>query len=203
VESTECHADPAFNGRGAAVEDVVAFERILDNQHLAYSTVSSPQLADMNEAALGAYRLLIVPRGSFETIGKHLTSNTLATIDGAEQGGLGYLGVCSGAILAGHNAYYDRVFDLASGAELDFYADTKRGVHKAAVAISGPGTVSIGRGERVEMAAGRDLQLRSGLSTLRLRPTAARRREYHPHYSLGRAGRGLRVVSTVRARLDR
>src|SRR5580692_10829887 len=66
-----------FNGRGASVEDVAAFERILDDQHLAYSTVNSPQVADMNEAALGAYRLLIVPGGNFETIGKHLTSNTL------------------------------------------------------------------------------------------------------------------------------
>jgi hypothetical protein len=131
-----------FNGRGASVEDVAAFERILDNQHLAYSTVTSRQLADMNESALGAYRLLIVPGGNFETIGRHLTSNTLATVHGAVQGGLGYLGVCAGAILAGHNRYYDRSFDLASGAEFDFYADTKRGVHKAAVAISGPGTAT-------------------------------------------------------------
>ena len=92
-----------FNGRGASVEDVAAFGRILDNKNLAYSTVNSPQLGDMNEGALGAYRLLIVPGGNFETIGKHLTSNTLATIHGAVQGGLGYLGVCAGAFLAGHN----------------------------------------------------------------------------------------------------
>jgi glutamine amidotransferase-like uncharacterized protein len=131
-----------FNGRGASVEDVAAFERILDDQHLAYSTVNSPQLADMNEAALGAYRLLIVPGGNFETIGKHLTSNTLATIHGAVRGGLGYLGVCAGAFLAGHNRYDDRSFDLASGADFDFYAETKRGVRKAAVAISGPGTAA-------------------------------------------------------------
>jgi glutamine amidotransferase-like uncharacterized protein len=131
-----------FNGKGVSVEDVAAFESILDNQHLAYSTVTSRQLADMNESTVGAYRLLIVPGGNFETIGKHLTSNTLATIHGAVQGGLGYLGVCAGAILAGHNRYYDRSFDLVSGAEFDFYGETKRGVHKVAVAISGPATAT-------------------------------------------------------------
>lgn len=131
-----------FNGNGASVEDVAAFERILESQHLAHSTVSSSQLADMNEAALGAYRLLIVPGGNFEAIGDHLTSNTWATVHGAVQGGLDYLGVCAGALLAGHNRYYDRSFDLAAGAEFDFYADTRRGVHKAAVAISGPGTAT-------------------------------------------------------------
>ena len=131
-----------FNGRGASVEDVAAFEAILDNQRLGYSTVNSPQLAEMNEAALGAYRLLIVPGGNFETIGNNLTPKTMATVHGAVQGGLDYLGVCAGAFLAGRNRYYDRSFDLVSGAEFDFYAETKRGVRKAAVAINGPGTAT-------------------------------------------------------------
>lgn len=131
-----------FDGRGASHEDVAAFEKILDGQHLAYSTVNSSQLAAMDEAALGTYRLLIVPGGNFETIGKHLTSNTLATIHGAVQGGLDYLGVCAGAFLAGHNRYDDHSFDLASGTAFDFYAATKRGARKAVVAISGPGTAT-------------------------------------------------------------
>ena len=120
----------------------MAFEAILDDQHLGYSTVSSSQLADMGEAALGAYRLLIVPGGNFEAIGGHLTSNALANVHGAVQNGLAYLGVCAGALLAGHNRYYDRSFDLASGAEFDFYGATRRGIRRAAVTISGPGSVT-------------------------------------------------------------
>jgi glutamine amidotransferase-like uncharacterized protein len=131
-----------FNGSGTSVEDVAAFETILDNQHLGYSTVNSAQLADMGKAALGGYRLLIVPGGNFETIGGHLTSNALANVHGAVQSGLAYLGVCAGAFLAGHNRYYDRSFDLASGAEFDFYGDTRRGIRRAAVTISGPGNAT-------------------------------------------------------------
>src|SRR5262249_27262183 len=127
-----------FNGSGTSVEDVAAFETILDRQHLGYSTVSSEQLADMDKGALGAYRLLIVPGGNFETIGKHLTPNALAAV----HGGLAYLGVCAGAFLAGHNRYDDRSFDLAPGTAFDFYADSRRGIRKAAVAISGPGSAT-------------------------------------------------------------
>jgi glutamine amidotransferase-like uncharacterized protein len=128
-----------FNRRGTSVEDVAAFETILDSQHLGYSTVSSAQLADLDEVGLRAYRLLIVPGGNFETIAQHLPAHALATVHAAVQGGLAYLGVCAGAFLAGHNRYDDRSFDLAPGTDFDFYADTKRGIRQEAVAISGPG----------------------------------------------------------------
>lgn len=128
-----------FNGRGTSADDVAAFEAILDRQHLGYSTVSSQQLDEMNEAALGAYRLLIVPGGNFETIGSHLSPDTLPTVHRAVQGGLAYLGVCAGALLAGRSRYFDRSFDLTAGAEFDFYAATRRGIRRAAVAIQGPG----------------------------------------------------------------
>jgi glutamine amidotransferase-like uncharacterized protein len=84
-----------------------------------------------------AYRLLIVPGGNSIAIGDGLTSYTTANIHSAVQGGLNYLGICAGAFLAGHSPYNS--LNLTSGVQFDFYADERRGIRKAAVAISGIG----------------------------------------------------------------
>ncbi len=130
-----------FNGTGTSANDVAAVEAILNDRHLRYSTVDSPQLNGMNESRLMAHRLLIVPGGNFIAIGDGLTSNTTATIHNAVQGGLNYLGICAGGFLAGHAA--SRSLNLTSGVRFDFYADVNRGVHKAAVAISRPGAPTL------------------------------------------------------------
>src|SRR5260370_11982343 len=63
-----------FNGTGTSPNDVVAVEKILNNNDLNYSTVNSSQLNKMGESQIRGYRLLIVPVGNFIKIGNSLTS---------------------------------------------------------------------------------------------------------------------------------
>ena len=90
-----------FTGTGTSPNDVKAVEAILKDSHLDYSTVNSPQLNRMSEARLMACRLLIVPGGNYITMGRSLTPGTTTNIRKAVQGGLNYLGICAGGLLAG------------------------------------------------------------------------------------------------------
>jgi glutamine amidotransferase-like uncharacterized protein len=105
-----------------------------------YATVDSKQLDDLYEERLRSTRLLIVPGGDFLVIGSHLGSGTTARLRRAvQEDGLGYLGICAGAFLAGgapdHNS-----LDLTSGVKFHFYSAADRGIRKAAVPIAGAGT---------------------------------------------------------------
>jgi glutamine amidotransferase-like uncharacterized protein len=126
-----------FNGRGTSRNDVEAVETVLEDSHLEYSTVDSSELNAMSASQLEAFRLLIVPGGNFETIGKGLLPATAAKIRGALRSGSSYLGICAGAFLAGS---IDHGLDLTSGVRFHFYADEARGIRKAAVTIAGAGT---------------------------------------------------------------
>jgi glutamine amidotransferase-like uncharacterized protein len=88
----------------------------------------------MTPAQLGSYRLLIVPGGDFEKIGKGLTSATATTIRTAVNGGMNFLGICAGAFFAGDSPYNG--LNLTSGVRFPFYAAEFRGVRKAAVRVS-------------------------------------------------------------------
>src|SRR5262249_31105470 len=101
----------------------------------------SSELNVMSTSQLMAYRLLIVPGGNYITIGNGLTSHTTANIHSAVQGGLNYLGICACALLAGHGLYNS--LNPTSGVQFDFYADERRGIRRAAVAISGIGTPAL------------------------------------------------------------
>jgi hypothetical protein len=90
-----------FNGSGASPNDVAAVESVLEEGHFEYSTVDSSELNAMSTSQVKAYRLLIVPGGNFETIGKSLSPATAVKIHNAVEGGLSYLGICAGAFLAG------------------------------------------------------------------------------------------------------
>jgi glutamine amidotransferase-like uncharacterized protein len=132
--------DPAipvllFNGSGTSPNDVAAIESVLVDSHFEYSTVDSLQLNGMSASQLNAHRLLIVPGGNFETIGKSLSPATAAKIHDAVQGGLSYLGICAGAFLAGSIA---NGLNLTSGVRFHFYAAEDQGIGKAAVTITGP-----------------------------------------------------------------
>jgi glutamine amidotransferase-like uncharacterized protein len=126
-----------FNGTGTSPNDVAAFETLLHDNHLEYSTASSSQLNDMSESRLRDYRLLIIPGGNFETMGNSLGPATAANIRSAVQEGLSYLGICAGAFLAGKSPYNG--LNLTSGVQFHFYSDENKGIRKAAVAITGPG----------------------------------------------------------------
>ena len=130
-----------FNGTGTSPNGVKAVEAVLKDSHLKYTTVNSQQLNGMSESQLMAYRLMIIPGGNYITIGNSLTPDTTTNIHHAVQGGLNYLGICAGGILAG-NATCNSL-NLTSGVRFGFYAEVNRGIHKAAVAIAGVGTPAL------------------------------------------------------------
>jgi glutamine amidotransferase-like uncharacterized protein len=123
-----------FNGAGTSRNDVAAIERVLSDHDFSYSTADSRQLNAMSESQLRRYRLLIVPGGNFEKIGKGLSPNTAANLRNAVRGGLNYLGICAGAFFAGNSPYNG--LKLTSGVRFPFYAIEAQGVRKAAVEIA-------------------------------------------------------------------
>ena len=126
-----------FNGAGTSPNDVKAVEAILKDSRLVYSTVDSPQLNRMSGPQLMTHRLLIIPGGNYITMGKSLTPGTASNIHDAVQGGLNYLGICAGGLLAGDGPYNH--LDLTSGVRFGFYRVVNRGIHKTAVAVTGVG----------------------------------------------------------------
>jgi hypothetical protein len=133
-------ASPAillFDGTGTSTNDVAAVEAILNAGHLEYTTVNSPQLNGMSESQLMAYRLMIVPGGNYISMGNSLKPATATNIHNAVQGGLNYLGICAGGLLAGNAS--DGGLNLTADVRFGFYADVNRDIHKAAVMIAGVG----------------------------------------------------------------
>ena len=122
-----------FNGAGTSPNDVRAIESILKNNKLSYSTVDSQQLNGASESQLLNSQLLIIPGGNFIEMGRGLSPEATAKVRSAVDRGLNYLGICAGAILAGHRD--DKSLNLTSGVKFDFYNDVNRGVHKNVVAI--------------------------------------------------------------------
>ena len=125
-----------FDGTGTSRSDVAAIESLLAESGIAYSTANSSRLDEMGEVELTAHRLLIIPGGNFEAMGNHLQPVTAAKIRAAVQNGLGYLGICGGAFIAGNSPYNG--FNLTGGVRFRFYSDENRGIRKAAVAIARP-----------------------------------------------------------------
>jgi Biotin-protein ligase, N terminal len=138
-ESTGHNADILlFAGRGTSPNDVAAVERILRDHGFRYSTASSSRLDGMAESELTTYRLVIVPGGNFEEIGKGLTSSATGTLRNAVRSGVSYLGICAGAFFAGNSPYNG--LNLTSGVRFPFYALEDRGVRKSAVTIAAAGS---------------------------------------------------------------
>jgi glutamine amidotransferase-like uncharacterized protein len=130
-----------FNGTGTSPNDVKAFEGILKEKHLEYARANSRQLNGMSESQLAAYRLMIIPGGNYLRMGDSLTPAATTNVHNAVQGGLNYLGICAGGLLAG-NARCNSL-NLASGVRFGFYAVVNQGVHKAAVPVTCFGTPAV------------------------------------------------------------
>jgi glutamine amidotransferase-like uncharacterized protein len=126
-----------FDGTGTSANDVAAIAALLEDEDLRYSTVDSAELNAMSAARLRSHELLIVPGGNFVTMGQSLSARTTAKVREAVHDGLGYLGICAGAFLAGRFPRYE-AFDL-TGVQFGFYAASDRGIRKMAVAIARPG----------------------------------------------------------------
>jgi len=130
-----------FTGTGTSPNDVKAVEAILKGKQLVYATVDSRQLNRMSVTQLMGHHLLIIPGGNYITMGNGLTPAATTNIHNAVQGGLNYLGICAGGLLAGNAACNS--LDLTAGVRFGFYAVVNRGIHKTAVAIEGIGTPAL------------------------------------------------------------
>jgi glutamine amidotransferase-like uncharacterized protein len=123
-------------GDGTSPNSVRELEGILQSEHLRYAKATSRQLNAMSAESLAAYELLIVPGGNFIDIGNSLTPATCNRVrDSVTKNGVRYLGICAGAILAGHNAGYNS-FDIATGVHFPFYAASAQGVRKTMVPVT-------------------------------------------------------------------
>lgn len=131
-------AEPApillFNGTGSSPNDVAEIENILKQGGHTYDTADSARLNAMTEERLSAYRLIFIPGGHYLNMGGSLTPGTTERLRHAVHGGVNYLGICAGGLLAGKADCNS--FDLTSGVKFDFYAVVNRGIHKAAVPIT-------------------------------------------------------------------
>lgn len=130
-----------FAGSGTSPNDVAAVEDVLKANHLSYATATSGQLNGMSGSQLRAFRLLIVPGGDFEQIGKGLAASTTANVRDAVGSGLNYLGICAGAFFAGASPYNG--LNLTSGVKFSFYAIEAQGIRKAAVEIAIAGSPAL------------------------------------------------------------
>lgn len=128
-----------FSGTGTSPNDVAAIEAILKSTRLNYSTISSSQLNGMSEPQIRRYRLLIVPGGNYIEMGNGLSLATVANIHNSVHHGMNYLGICAGGFLAGNFSHY-KSLNLTSGVTFGFYSAENRGIRKAAVVITGPGS---------------------------------------------------------------
>lgn len=125
-----------FAGDGTSPNGVRELESILQSEHLSYAKANSRQLNAMSAESLAAYQLLIVPGGNFIDIGTSLTPATCNRVrDSVTQRGVRYLGICAGAILAGHNSGYNS-FDIATGVHFPFYSASAQGIRKTMVPIA-------------------------------------------------------------------
>jgi glutamine amidotransferase-like uncharacterized protein len=173
-----------FDGTGTSRGDVAALESLLAESGLAYDTAGSGTLDRMSDAELAAHRLLIVPGGDFMVIGKKLKGTTAAKIRSAVQGGLGYLGICGGALMAADSPDYNG-FNLTGGVRFGFYSDVNRGIHKDAVAIARPGEPPI------------DLYWEDGPALSGWGDVVAKYPDGTPAIAEGMVGRGWAVLSGV------
>jgi glutamine amidotransferase-like uncharacterized protein len=173
-----------FDGTGTSRGDVAAIESLLAENGLAYDTAGSWTLDGMSDAELAAHRLLIVPGGDFMVIGKKLKGTTAAKIRSAVQGGLGYLGICGGALMAADSPDYNG-FNLTGGVRFGFYSDVNRGIHKNAVAIARPGEPPI------------DLYWEDGPTLSGWGDVVAKYPDGTPAIAEGTVGRGWAVLSGV------
>jgi|SRR5215471_7951098 len=174
-----------YGGRGTSPGDVAAFEDILRERGLRYSTVNAAGLDTLGDAELKAYRLILIPGGNFVDIGNGLTTAATARIRHAVGSGVSYLGVCAGAFLAGASPYNG--LNLTGGLQFPFYALEARGTRKAPVIVT--------------PAAGQPVEVywEDGPQLTGWGETVARYPDHTPAVVQGRFGQGWVVLAGVHA----
>ncbi|MES1213450.1 MAG: BPL-N domain-containing protein [Singulisphaera sp.] len=123
-----------FAGTGTSRNDVAAIATILKEHGFDYATANSPQMNAMSVDQLRAYRLIIIPGGNYVVMGDNLTAAAAERIRQAVQGGVNYLGICAGGLLAGKAK--GNSLNLTDGVGFDFYSVVNRNIHKAAVPLT-------------------------------------------------------------------
>jgi glutamine amidotransferase-like uncharacterized protein len=132
-----------YAGAGSSPNDVKAIEAILRDHGHTYATADAEQFNAMSAEQLAAHRLLIVPGGNYIEMGQALTDDAAVRVRDAVHGGLNYLGICAGALIAGKAT--TRSFNLTDGVHFDFYAAVNQNIHKTVlpVAVAGGETLEL------------------------------------------------------------
>ena len=123
-----------FSGDGTSPNDVRAIEALLIEMGQRYAAADSARLNGMSKGDLKAFRLILVPGGNYLKMGASLTPVTATNLHQAVQGGVNYLVICAGGLLAGTTA--SNSFNLTDGVRVGFYAAVNRGIQKQVVAIT-------------------------------------------------------------------
>jgi glutamine amidotransferase-like uncharacterized protein len=125
-----------YEGSGVSTSDAQSLEAILASAKISYTAVTSAQLNTMTAAQFASYGMFLVPGGTANTMSNSLTSSTIQLIQNAvSQDGMGYLGICAGAFLAGN--YGSWGLALTSNG-FNYYVAESQGITEEAVQVSFP-----------------------------------------------------------------
>jgi glutamine amidotransferase-like uncharacterized protein len=131
-----------YEGKGASANDVKEWKVLLDAKGVSYSARGTAEFNAMTMRDFMGFKMVMIPGGNFEEMGKALTPATTTAIRTAVENGTNYLGVCAGALLAGNSPYNG--INLTSGVHFKFHALSAEGKRKAAVGVTFPGHLGAG-----------------------------------------------------------
>ncbi len=89
-----------FHGSGSSPNAVKALATILEECGMDFEAVDSRTLNEMTEEDLGRFRLIVFPGGNYVEMGNSLSRDTTQRLRKAIRGGVNYLGICAGGLLA-------------------------------------------------------------------------------------------------------
>jgi hypothetical protein len=124
-----------YNGDGVSASEEESDVSILSANNISYTAVTSAQLNAMTASDFASYGLFFVPGGESETMSTSLNASTFTLIQNAVSGGMGYLGICAGAFLAGD--YGSWGLDLST-IGFNYYAAENQGITEEAVEVTFP-----------------------------------------------------------------
>ncbi len=125
-----------FHGSGSSPNAVKALATIIEECGMDFEAVDSRTLNEMTEEDLGRFQLIVFPGGNYVEMGESLSRDTTQRLRKAIRGGVNYLGICAGGLLAG--SAEGNSLNLTAGVRFDFYGVVNQGVHRSVVPIAFP-----------------------------------------------------------------
>jgi hypothetical protein len=124
-----------YEGDGVASAEAQQVESILAAANVGYKIKSSSQINSMSAAEWGTYGMMYVPGGLGATMSNSLSSTAIGRIQSAVKAGMGYVGICAGAFLAGDYGSWGLAL---APFDFDYYIAEYQGITRASVTLSFP-----------------------------------------------------------------